>query len=523
MDLITEPWLPIVSRSGEKKKIALSALLDNNIVEVDYPRADFQGAAWQFLIGLLQCTVAPEDDEDWQECWVEGINTASWLRALKALSPAMQFGSQKPSFLQSFETLEGENSIIAGLLIDAPGGNTLKLNKDHFVKRHVTEQICPHCAVMALFAVQTNSPAGGAGYRVSLRGGGPLTTLVVPTDESRYPLWQKLWLNVLPQDTLPDPKDFPAIFPWLAPTKTSEKAGNKVTPENAHLLQAYWGMPGRIELDFERTRAGICDLCGEQHTALLIEMRTKNYGVHYDNWLHPLSPYRQALKDNGAPRLALKGQPGGLGYKDWLGLVLECEDKFNRTYPAQVVRSFAGRRQGRLPSVGLWCFAWDMDNAKARCWYQHRVPLIHSAHGSLFKGVVQQVISLASAALQLLRQKLKEAWFETPAEAKVDFSMTDIAFWQETEPAFRQLLAALITDPERQSSLTCQAIRQWENDLHAYLHKAFIREALTDYDCPDDILLRKLKAHHKLEREYQKHKQRKILLALADEKEKGNV
>lgn len=81
-----------------------------------------------------------------------------------------------------------------------------------------------------------------------------------------------------------------------------------MTPENAHPLQAYWGMPRRIELDFSQTMAGICDLCGEHHESLLLQMRSKNYGVQYDSWLHPFSPYRQALKDPSAPWLALKGQ-----------------------------------------------------------------------------------------------------------------------------------------------------------------------------------------------------------------------
>jgi CRISPR system Cascade subunit CasA len=60
-------------------------------------------------------------------------------------------------------------------------------------------------------------------------------------------------------------------------------------------------MPRRIELDFDQTQSGICDLCGDRNDALLTSMRTKNYGVQYDGWLHPFSPYRQAKKDLSAP------------------------------------------------------------------------------------------------------------------------------------------------------------------------------------------------------------------------------
>ncbi|CAK6496309.1 CRISPR system Cascade subunit CasA [Pantoea sp. Nvir] len=522
MDLITEPWLPVITRSGVKKKIALCDILADDILDVAYPRADFQGAAWQFLIGILQCCVAPEEEDGWSEVWQNGVETTLWQQRLQTISPAMQFGAQKPAFLQSYESLDAEICSIAGLLIDAPGGNTLKLNKDHFVKRHSTSQICPDCAVMALFTVQTNSPAGGAGYRVSLRGGGPLTTLIVPLAESQYSLWQKLWLNVLPQETLPQPAEYARIFPWLAPTLTSEKAGNKVTPDNAHLLQAYWGMPRRIELDFNETRAGICDLCGEHHEALLISMRSKNYGVQYDNWVHPLSPYRQSLKESGAPLLAIKGQPGGLSYKDWLGLTLTCEDKFNRTLPARVTHNIT--RYRRLPPTGLWCFAWDMDNAKARCWYQHRVPLILSVDNKKLGDVIQSVVLFAVAALQVLKGQLKSAWFSTPKEAKVDFSMVDIAFWQETEASFRILLDALIPDPERLQPATRQALKCWETELHLYLLNIFDREIFADPEAPDDILLRQITARRHFEKEYYKLKSRKALLELAtDRKESENA
>lgn len=514
MDLTKDKWLPVMLTTGDKRKISLTELFDDVIQDVAWPRADFQGAAWQMLIGIMQCSVAPEDGHDWGEIYEEGIKQEEWVRALMALAPALQFGADKPAFLQSFETLGTENNTVAGLLIDAPGGNTLKLNKDHFVKRQSVQKICPHCAVIALFSVQTNSPAGGAGYRVGMRGGGPLTTLVVPQQEENVPLWKKLWLNVLPQDDispLPATHQFPLIFPWLAPTKTSEKAGNIVTPENSHPLQAYWGMPRQIELDFTHTQPGVCDLCGDEHDELLTQMCTKNYGVQYDSWMHPFSPYRQAKKDPSAPWLSLKGQPGGLSYKDWLGLLCSAEDKFNKTQPAKVVRAC------EKEDVSLWSFAWDMDNAKARCWYQQRIPYVKARRLEVVYALVQQLLTLASGSLAILRSALKSAKFEKPKEAKMDFSMVDIAFWQETEPAFQMVLNTLIADPQRKKRATLEALRQWELQLHHYVMNAFDRDALTDADCPSDILLRQIAARRVLDTDYRKQQARKDVSALFEQ------
>ncbi len=512
MDLTREKWLPVVLTNGERTKISLVDLLNDSIHDVAWPRADFQGAAWEMLIGLLTVTVPPKDDEDWEEVWDKGIEPEVWEKALQKIAPVLQFGAQKPSFLQSFEPLDSEYGSISGLLIDAPGGNTLKLNKDHFVKRGVVEHICPHCAAIALYTIQTNSPAGGAGYRVGMRGGGPQTTLVVPQEEAKYPLWKKLWLNVLPQTKMPALADFPLIFPWIAPTITSDKKGNIVTPDNSHYLQAYWGMPRRIELDFTHTENGICDLCGEHHEALLLQMRSKNYGVQYDGWIHPFSPYRQAVKDPSAPWLALKGQPGGLSYRDWLGLILEREDKFNKMQPAKVVRIFAKQK-----NLGLWCFAWDMDNAKARCWYQHRLPLVCVTHQDQFVSVLNSVLNLATESLSFLKTALKSAWFENPKEAKVDFSMVEIAFWQETEASFRSLFNVLVNDPQRSEKNTRNALRQWEAELHTYIVNVFDWDAFSDPDCPDKILLRQLNARQVLINFYRKSKALKDVLALAEE------
>lgn len=165
-----------------------------------------------------------------------------------------------------------------------------------------------------------------------------------------------------------------------------------------------------------------------------------------------------------------------------------------------------------------------MDNAKARCWYQHRVPLILSADNKKLDEVIQSVVLFAVAALQVLKGQLKSAWFSTPKEAKVDFSMVDIAFWQETEASFRILLDALIPDPERLQPATRQALKCWETELHLYLLNIFDREIFADPEAPDDILLRQITARRHFEKEYYKLKSRKALLELAtDRKESENA
>ncbi|ELW9439718.1 type I-E CRISPR-associated protein Cse1/CasA [Pluralibacter gergoviae] len=507
MDLISEKWLPVTLSSGKKTKISLSELIDDTVIDVAWPRADFQGAAWQMLIGVMQCAVPPEDESDWKRVWKKGFADGLWEKGLRAISIALRFGPQKPSFLQSFDPLDSDSSSISGLLIDAPGGNTLKLNKDHFVKRGSVEGICPHCAVMALYTVQTNSPAGGAGYRVGMRGGGPMTTLIVPENEGSVPLWKKLWLNVT-CDSLPEPSKYPLIFPWLAPTIIDEV----ITPEKAHPLHVYWGMPRRIELDFGSARAGYCDLCGEYSDNLLTQMRNKKHGMKYETWLHPLSPYRKVKKSASEPWLALKGQPGGLGYKEWLSLLLEREDNYSRTQPAKVVLNANYYRD-----CYLWCFAFDMDKAKARCWYQHRVPLIATKDSEHFNALVSMAIELASSALACLKKSLKSALPDSSSEVKVDFSLIEIAFWRDTEHYFLNLIRVLVSDPLLQKQKVRAACRQWNRVLHHYIVNIFDRRNLNSIEGNEKVLIRQLAARQQLDSDYRKLKARRDWLLRAEE------
>ncbi len=510
--LIEEAWLPVLDSNGQRRKISPRELADNEIIDLAWPRADFQGAGWQLLIGMLQTAVAPEDEEEWEEVWEQGLDRQTLHQALARIEQAFHFGPQKPAFLQDFSTLAVELSSVSGLLIDSPGGNALKLNKDHFVKRSRYQHFCPHCTAMALFTVQTNSPAGGAGFRTSMRGGGPMTTLLVPTEDNA-PLWRKLWLNVMPSPAKWQQQQLPLIFPWLAETRSSETPKNIVTPENSHPLQAYWGMPRRLEIDFEHQRSGSCDVCGEYSENLLSQIRSKNYGVQYDGWVHPLSPYRQGLKEASAPLLPLKGQPGGLAYKDWLGLVIELEDNQNCTLPAKVVRLNPLPRQTRL-----WCFGFDMDNAKSRCWYEHHLPVSSLTQEGELKNLLQQAIELAQNSLPLLRQALKEAWFASPKEAKGDFSAIDIAFWQQTEADFHWLWQQLNLYPSSAYPQAREALRQWQTAIRDYLFSAFDARAFTN---PDEVadLCRVLTARLALHKNINKQKSHKKLLALTRERE----
>lgn len=60
-------------------------------------------------------------------------------------------------------------------------------------------------------------------------------------------------------------------------------------------------------------------------------MKVQNYGINYSGWVHPLTPYRCKLKTPGELN-SVKLQPGGLVWKDWLGLNEETTRKDTKKF-----------------------------------------------------------------------------------------------------------------------------------------------------------------------------------------------
>ena len=478
MNLLDTPWLPVRLQDGTRTLIrpAEIAAKDNPPVALDSPRADFNGALAQFLIGLLQTCLAPKNDDEWEERLERPPTEEQLDAAFSRYHFAFEVDGDGPRFMQDYDKLESLNgkrkpatNEIASLLIEAPGDNTLRNNADHFIKRGHVEALCPVCAVTALFTLQLNAPSGGVGHRTSLRGGGPLTTLVaVDPEGSGLPdtLWHTLWLNVLPETVrltgnrkLTGPE---YIFPWLAPTRTSEKS-QTVTPEDAHPYQMYWAMPRRIRLDFDHTRDGVCDLC-QRKDRLLTHYVTLNYGINYAGaWRHPLTPYQE--RDNAEP-LPLHPQPGGITYRHWLGLIYEEPEGRRRVTPAIVVREIQSEiRSGRLI---VWAFGYDMDNMKPRCWYEAVLPLYQVPDDirETFARRVGQLIEAAEVCANLVRKQVKEAWFKRPGDVRGDTGFLTDAFYQHTEADFYALLPALLTAMEHGDDGRL-LLAQWHRTLTA--------------------------------------------------------
>jgi len=433
------------------------------VVALAAPRPDFDGAVQEFLVGLLTASLQPDDEAAWLDRWHSPPSVEALQAAVNALPDAFDLDGDGPRFFQdrsAGDFARAPVTPIEALLIEAPGEQTQKLNKDLFIKRDRIARVSRPVAAMALVTMQTYAPAGGQGYRTSMRGGGPLTTLVDPRVDEHdawrahdQPLWQKLWVNVETTEQLaartPPQSVFPieTAFPWLAPTRSSniKKGGVATTPAQAHPLQAYFGLPRRIRLEFDE--GGTCDLTGQRDDRTVVGFRPLNYGVQYDGWKHPLSPhYRQKLTE---PWLPVHGQPGGIAWRDWLALTL-ADPAGGLREPAGAVAHFPRRARAiRRRAVRVHAFGYDMDNMKARGWTDAVLPAFavqEEERRELLYNTARSLTEATSLASTALLGAVKTALFQSPDDAHGDLGQVRLDLWAATERAFYAVVGA-VADP----------------------------------------------------------------------------
>jgi CRISPR system Cascade subunit CasA len=440
MNLIDDAWIPIRRKSGEETRIApwevTTRYGDDPIMAIAALRPDFNGALIQFLIGLLQTTGAPDPPRAWSQ-WLLNPPIPEELHAkFGPVVDAFELDGDGPRFMQDTTIEKSGNGKIhpfSYLLINSPTDNTLKKNADVFVKDASFKtdnrpgQICLPCAAAALFTLQTFAPSGGGGGEgkfTSLRGGGPLNTVVLGNT-----LWQTILLNVLGANRFKPTRPMVFTFPWLEVRKF---LGKTIHSEEMNPSHVYWGMPRRIWLNITNSDTMLsCFLCGCMVHDVVTNFKDETGGLRYyqgdgkkkkPSWIHPrhpLSPYVETRDGLST----VPAEVGGTGYRYWLALVYsEPTTKLNR---APTIESFFADKAREYKKVStdvqLWAFGYDMADAKARYWCEGMMPCVFvpEAVEIEYKGILERIINTAKACSGLLLLAcLRAVWLEPEVQRK---------------------------------------------------------------------------------------------------------
>lgn len=452
-DLREEKWIPFRRRSGVVEWgppwLLTDRLADDPVVSIAAPRADFEGALLEILIGLLTVAIYPADEVEWRRHWDAAPPPARLREYLMNLPRAFELLGDGPRFMQDFnpEELTGPPLPIERMLIDAPGEQTLEKNTDIFVKRAGVTAIGPAAAAMALLTLQTYAPSGGRGFRTSVRGGGPLTTIIESDspESSSEPqaLWSTIWLNVLPEAywelyEAGSTANGSSVFPWIGRTRSSDaaSAGAPTTPNDVSALQCFFGLPRRIRL-MDVDREVTCDLTGVRSARAISSFTQRAYGTNYLGWRHPLTPhYLDAKESAWRP---IHGQPAGILWRDWASVALMSIPAANKE-PARVVSWIAGRRRDVVGRqwLRLRAFGFDLENAKARSWIDVRLPALLGSEDQVkaVRDLCERVSTATEHCTRELLGALKRSLFDSTDEMPGDWATARTALWHATEAPF---------------------------------------------------------------------------------------
>lgn len=440
LNLITDAWIPVRRKDGSRAVIAPWQMADDTLAFPDWPRPDLNIACLELLIGLVFLADPPRDAEDWQD---RRTPDPDRLRErLAAFAPAFELMGDGPRFCQDREAFEvgvRDPNLPDMLFIDSAGGQTIRNNADLLVKRGRYPALDHATAAMALYTLQAHAPSGGAGNRTSMRGGGPMVTLVDPGGG----LWPLVWANV-PDGAAADP----LALPWMRPAHTSEK-GQQVFPEAAHPAEALFGQPRRLRLVGQEPRiTGIVQ---------------RPYGANYAGWEHPLTPhYRQKP---GTELLPVHPRAGLFGYRNWLGVVLPRHSEDDTARRAQVVELWRERGEGRR--ADLLVAGWAMDNMKPRDFIFSRAPLLDLSDdlADRVEGFVEAAGAVALALRGALAPVLAEG--EAREAAREDFFL-------RTQAPFEARVAQLMAAGAQPDTVA----KAWLADLRAAALAIFDAAAL---------------------------------------------
>lgn len=358
-NLLESPWLPILCKNGQVLNLRPSDITRSDLVRPSWPRPDLDIGCLELLVGLVYIACPPKD----RAAWIKGFSSPPDLEAaLSPLKPAFDLLGEGPCFMQDLAVdvfaknwddgepsdEEGDDGRLDVLFMDSAGANTARLNSDILVHRGRYETgiaMDPGFAAMALYVLQTQAPSGGAGYRVSLRGGGPLITMVDPGTGS---LWDLIWANVPYGEPIGSLEE----LPWMRPLREGQvfPVRGQGEPVDA---ETFFGMPRRVRLKG----------CEDGIQAALQIARGNNY-VRWA-WRHPLTPHRIGKEETNSVLTDSIQQ----GYRNWAGTILEVS---GRHLPADTVTRWK-TDMGRDFRIIL--SGWQMEKAKAKTYLHSETPV----------------------------------------------------------------------------------------------------------------------------------------------------
>lgn len=431
-NLIEERWIKVRTESGAIREIAPWEICsgDDRPVEVCFERPDFSSVVTQFLIALYQTVYTPKDEDEWLDRIEEPPSVDECRRMLSSIEQSFELLGDGHRYMQDVTVGSDKAKPIARMLMTSPGENTIRTNKDFFVKRGSDPGcMCLPCTAAALTCMQMIGGQGGSGLRASARGSSAVTVLVTGKD-----LWETVYLNVLSVqrlkqtggDGISGPK-----FPWM-----NDENDGTVMPQGNSPVMILWSMVRRILLSSPRD--GVCGICGRRGPCIY-EYSEEKHGNEYRGWIHPFAPM-SIRKDSVFPASMTADYRH---FNQWASVAY---DLGTDTKPSlNVIQAMSNR--GSLDEImggryRIRITGYQNKQASSEYWVDISIPVyIGYDDEAEFNSMVSEMLETSNNARKALGAALNSAFGggqgpKASASQKISMDAVSQNYWNECDPIF---------------------------------------------------------------------------------------
>ncbi len=267
MNLLTDKWIPIIHDNQFQFITLENVLCQKQNWQLSFHRDDMELAARQLMICLVQVIFTPKDKDELKQRVAQPLTPDEYQTGLQNYLELFDLNHPTHPFMQTRGVKAEKITPIQKLFIGLPEGN------NHAFFNEVGEMSAVPAAwvAIALFNQASNCPSFGGGFKGSLRGEAPITTLI-----QGKTLREMLWFNVLTQDNIkrflfPAEQDIPV---WREPIKKD----STIYAHQIGLLRGLFWQPAHVELFWHQDKT--CEGFNKEKFTYTIE------GL----WAHPHSP-----------------------------------------------------------------------------------------------------------------------------------------------------------------------------------------------------------------------------------------
>lgn len=299
MNLLKDPWIPVRTDGGTGTFRLLTyhqLLCETGNWQVSLPRDDMELACVQLLVCMTQVMFLSEDDKALRTRIASALSVADFAAGVKPCQDWFDLDHPAQPFMQSRGVKSIEDTPIQKLLIGLPEGN----NHAFFNEAGEVRNLSATLVAIALFNQASNCPSFGGGFKGSLRGGAPITTLVYGQD-----LRDTIWRNVLTRPRLVERQIAIPGFSIDQPTWVKPIQQKAIIHWNEiGLVRGLFWQPARVEL-MKSEKIAPCDVLGGKPAPGYSSFRKEKFNFTVEGvWPHPHGAMTMNLKKDPPKRFA---------------------------------------------------------------------------------------------------------------------------------------------------------------------------------------------------------------------------